>query len=131
MKSAIYSALILAFIFCNHCHAQQMNAPDSPCKNAVITVAASNCFAMEWKKQDMILNAFYASVLKHLDKEDGDKLRIAQRIWLQFRDANCSAEYSLYDGGTGGPPAKLACMEAVTRRRVLELHSMYDWILEK
>jgi uncharacterized protein YecT (DUF1311 family) len=59
------------------------------------------------------------------------KLREAQRLWIQFRDANCNAEYALYEGGSAGPMVKVACIEAVTRHRTEELQVMYGWRLEK
>jgi uncharacterized protein YecT (DUF1311 family) len=58
-------------------------------------------------------------------------LQVTQRLWVQFRDANCSAEYSLYGGGSAGPTARAACIEAVTRQRTAELKTMYGWVLDK
>jgi uncharacterized protein YecT (DUF1311 family) len=59
------------------------------------------------------------------------KLKEAQRLWVQFRDANCSAEHELYEGGSAASMVKLACLEAMTRHRTEELKVMYDWRLEK
>jgi uncharacterized protein YecT (DUF1311 family) len=65
---------------------------------------------------------------------DGDelvKLKTAQRLWIQIRDANCEAEHVLYAGGSAASMVKLACLEAVTRHRSEELKVMYGWRLEK
>jgi uncharacterized protein YecT (DUF1311 family) len=65
---------------------------------------------------------------------DGDelvKLKVAQRLWIQFRDANCSAEHELYLGGSAASMVEYACLEAVTRHRTEELNVMYVWRLEK
>jgi uncharacterized protein YecT (DUF1311 family) len=48
-----------------------------------------------------------------------------QRLWIQYRDANCTAERDLYDGGTAASPAYLACLEAMTRARTRELAVTY------
>jgi uncharacterized protein YecT (DUF1311 family) len=53
------------------------------------------------------------------------RLTVAQRLWIQCRNANCSAERALYDGGTAAGPVYLACLEAVTRARTKELRLTY------
>ena len=49
----------------------------------------------------------------------------AQRLWIQYRDATCSAERDLYEGGTAAAPAYLAWLEAMTRARTKELVITY------
>ncbi|PWU00446.1 MAG: hypothetical protein C5B51_25155 [Terriglobia bacterium] len=44
---------------------------------------------------------------------------------IQSRDANCTAERDLYEGGTAATPAYLACPEAMTRGRTKELVTTY------
>ena len=49
----------------------------------------------------------------------------AQRLWIEYRDANCTAERELYAGGTAATPVYLACLEAMTRARTNELWVTY------
>jgi len=107
------------------CDGQQMNAADSPYKNVVMTAAWVDCLNKAWKSSDAKLNKIYVHVQQNLIAEDLQRLIVAQRYWVQFRDANCAAAYGLYGGGTGGPPARLACLEKDTRERTKELLVMY------
>jgi uncharacterized protein YecT (DUF1311 family) len=129
-KDWLFTFLLLASI-CNSARSQRMNDPDAPCKDKVVTVESANCLYTAWKKADQNLNDIYSAVRRVLEPDEIENLRIAQRLWLQFRDANCAAEKALYDGGTAIGPVYNACMEAVTRRRVAELNAMYGWRIEK
>jgi uncharacterized protein YecT (DUF1311 family) len=105
-------------LFClSGAHAQHMNSPEAPCRNVATTIDVSNCFGSASKDADRKLNRTYVQILSVLQPGDQQRLRIAQRVWLQFRDATCAAEKSLYGQGTGASPAYLACLEEVTRQR--------------
>jgi uncharacterized protein YecT (DUF1311 family) len=67
----------------------------------------------------------YKQLRGRLDAADGQRLVAAQRLWIQYRDANCSAERDLYEGGTAASPVHLACLEAMTRARTKELAVTY------
>ena len=85
------------------------------------------CFSNALKKSDAELNGMYKRVETVVDGSELVKLRTAQRIWLQFRDANCEAEHELYLGGSAASMVKLACLEAMTRHRTEEFQVMYGW----
>ena len=105
--------------------AQHMNEPDSPCTGVTITTDLVDCLSKAMDSADALLNKVYQKVRKNLEGDDAKKLVETQRIWIKYRDANCSAERALYDGGTGAFPAYLACMEAMTRARTKELQVTY------
>jgi uncharacterized protein YecT (DUF1311 family) len=105
--------------------AQHMNEKDSPCANVVVTVDLANCLARARDAADTQLNAVYKQVRGKLDGTDGQRLVAAQRLWIQYRDANCTAERDLYEGGTAAQPVYLACLEAMTRTRTKELAVTY------
>jgi len=71
------------------------------------------------------MNSVYNKIRERLDATRVQRLQAAQRLWIQYRDANCSAERDLYAGGTASGPAYLACLEAMTRARTKELEIMY------
>jgi len=58
-------------------------------------------------------------------------LQAAQHLWLNFRDANCSAERTLYAGGSAAPMVYAAWVEADTRQRTTDLKAMYGSRLQK
>lgn len=119
------------FTFSSYCSAQHMNAKDGPCQEAGSGAEKTACFYHAYEKSDAELNQLYRWILTVVDGNNLANLREAQRLWIQFRDANCSAEHDLYTGGSAAPMVKVACLEAVTRHRTEELKVMYGWRLEK
>lgn len=105
--------------------AQHMNEKDSPCANVVVTVELTNCLAKARDTADAQLNAVYKDLRGKLDAADGQRLVATARLWIQYRDANCTAERDLYASGTASSPAYLACLEAMTRERKRELTVTY------
>jgi uncharacterized protein YecT (DUF1311 family) len=108
-----------------------MNAKDTPCQGPSTTAEEASCFGTAFERADAELNKYYRRIETLEAGGDLTNLKIAQRLWIQFRDANCKAEYDLYEGGSAGPTVKLACLEAMTRHRIEELETMYGWRLEK
>ena len=105
--------------------AQHMNQKDSPCADVVVTVDLANCLVKARNAADARLNATYEQLRGKFDIADAQRLVAAQRLWIQYRDANCVAERALYEGGTASPPAYLACLEAMARARTKELTVTY------
>ena len=116
---------------CSSCFAQHMNATDGPCQTPSSGATETYCFASALKKSDSDLNQLYRRVQSVVNGDELVKLKTAQRLWIQFRDANCEAEQELYSGGSAASMVKLACLESVTRHRTDELKVMYGWTLEK
>src|SRR5450631_512064 len=101
MKLREYLVAVLVLLCdCSSCPGQQMNAPDAPCKSAGVNVQISECVYKAWKAQDAELNQVYEKTRKGLAGVDLQRLITAQRLWVQFRDANCDAAYGLYGGGS-------------------------------
>lgn len=102
-----------------------MNERNSPCADVVQTAALTSCFADAKDKADTELNAVYKQVHKQLEGSDAANLVKTQRLWLQYRDANCSAERDLYEGGTAKYAVYYACLDSLTRARTRELQITY------
>jgi uncharacterized protein YecT (DUF1311 family) len=117
--------LILAIWPPTAARAQHMNEKDSPCAKVVATVELADCLAKAREVADSELNATYKRVHERLGALDDQRLAATQRLWIQYRDANCSAERDLYAGGTASSPVYLACIEAMTRARTKELTITY------
>ena len=105
--------------------AQHMNEKDSPCVNVVVTTELVACLSKERVSSDTALNSLYETIQKRLSGSDAARLTTTERLWIQYRDANCSAERSLYEGGTASSPVYLSCLEAMTRERTKELRITY------
>ena len=125
--------LLLAVFICydSIASAQHMNSADAPCRNVAATIAIENCFDKAYKAADSGLNQTYSQISKVLHPDDLERLKVAQRLWLQFRDATCTAESDLYSGGTASAPAYSACLEELTRQRTADLKTIYGWVIAK
>ena len=91
----------------------------------------TRCIVEDAQRSDRELNLLYNKIPKVLSPAEQVGLQIAERLWIQFRDANCAAERSLYDGGSAAPMVYESCLSADTRQRAAELNVMYGWRLEK
>jgi uncharacterized protein YecT (DUF1311 family) len=109
--------------------AQHMNSAGAPCRNVAVTLALENCFDKAYKAADSGLNQRYSEISKVLQPDDLQRLKVAQRLWIQFRDATCTAESNLYNGGTASAPAYSACLEELTRQRTEDLKTIYSWVI--
>jgi uncharacterized protein YecT (DUF1311 family) len=125
MRRLVFSLILTALAANIPAGAQHMNEKDSPCADAVSTVDLTSCLAKARDTADAQLNAAYKRLRGKLDNADGQRLVATQRLWIQYRDANCAAERDLYEGGTAAFPGYLACLEAMTRARTKELAVTY------
>ena len=123
--------LLLATLICSGAiaRAQHMNSAGAPCQNVAVTLAIENCFDKAYKAADSGLNQMYGQISKVLQPDDLQRLKVAQRLWIQFRDATCLAESNLYIGGTASAPAYSACLEELTRQRTADLKTIYGWVI--
>ena len=131
LPARISLLLLLALSVAVSAKAQHMNAATAPCRGISGTVELYGCFSKAFDRADSDLNRVYGQIRGVLQPADQERLLEAQRLWLQYRDATCSAERELYGQGTGGPPTYVACREALTRERIATLKTTYGWRLEK
>jgi uncharacterized protein YecT (DUF1311 family) len=95
------------------------------CEDKRTTLDISQCLSGELKKADAELNRSYEHASKGLKAADAERLRKAQRAWIDYRYAHCEAEFELWDGGTGGQIALPQCKLTLTKRRTAEIRETY------
>lgn len=89
------------------------------------TMGMVDCMAAETRIWDQRLNREYQATLRALEPETQARLRAAQRLWVQYRDANCLTHRTL----TGGSIDQLTgadCMMRMTAWRAIELERMRE-----
>jgi uncharacterized protein YecT (DUF1311 family) len=91
------------------------------CKEAITTAAMHACANERYQKADRELSTVYGELMKRLDKGRQEKLRLAQRAWLRFRDAHADFEGDYARGGTLAPVIKMSALADLTEARVAEL----------
>jgi len=101
------------------------------CSNPVTQVDMNMCAPERANTADVALNRAYQIAIAQARRLDTfnpsvqpsneDLLRQAQRAWIPFRDAACTAEASLARGGTMASLLYSTCVEKLTRRRTEDL----------
>ena len=85
-----------------------------------VTLPMLECMGAEHGRQDRRLNAAFQALMFDLTPARKKQLQSAQRLWIQYRDANCS----FYDDPDGGSLARVsanACRLQMTSQRAQEL----------
>ena len=126
MRPTIYSIIAIVFGLSNSALAKDNYSPAySNCmdKAGGVTYDMVECSSAELSLQDARLNLAYKNAMGVLSSESKNRLREAQRIWIKFRDADCSIYYNL-SGGTMDSLNGAGCELSMTQERADAL----EWI---
>jgi uncharacterized protein YecT (DUF1311 family) len=99
----------------------------NPCDTLNGTIEVNACAQQTFETKDKELNRVYQTVLQQLDTfaDNGPATRklliLAQRKWVEFRNADCAAGERLYQGGSAAAAIYLDCMVHHTEQRIKEL----------
>jgi uncharacterized protein YecT (DUF1311 family) len=101
-------------------YAGDQGDPEKSCDgNTYEMVECLKARTAQWDKRMTIA---YQQALKDAVPQQHDQLRAAQRLWIQYRDANC-----LYYGLGEGTIARIdagECMRSMTEARARELEGL-------
>jgi uncharacterized protein YecT (DUF1311 family) len=124
-KLPIFLLMILpaAVIGTKMSHAEIMAQQGIKCNPNGNTIEMRKCATDEYQNQDRKLNQAYQKLLSQLEGERKQKLVIAQRAWINFRDKNCSFVSSESSGGTLEPLIYTGCLSELTKKRTEDLNS--------
>lgn len=79
------------------------------------------CVGKATQKWDKRLNSSYRELMKGSEPAQQTALRSAQRLWIQYRDANCG--YYASQDGSISRIAAAECVRSITRERTCELEA--------
>lgn len=103
------------------------------CDTMSSNVEYKDCLAKLAQRQDDELNDLYGQVKTLLQSYDqlGSEtaplvpaLKTAQKSWLAFRDAQCTMEYGMAQGGTAGGGYNSDCLCNLSYNRNIDLKRM-------
>jgi|SRR3954454_14270258 uncharacterized protein YecT (DUF1311 family) len=86
------------------------------------TAEMVDCLKAQTAQWDKRMTIAYQQAMRDAPQQQRDQLRTAQRLWIQFRDANC-----LYYGMGEGTIARVdagGCMRNMTEARARELEGL-------
>jgi uncharacterized protein YecT (DUF1311 family) len=95
----------------------------APCDNAQTQTDLNSCTAISYQTADVNLNAAYKKLVAGQGGLLKQKLVKAQRLWIQFRDANCDYEGEGVSGGSAAPMVYFGCLAQMTTARTKTLES--------
>jgi len=121
LKSAAsaFALLMLVSVACAEDKEEAQPSEPSCTGNTMQMVECLKAKTAEWDKR---MNTAYQKALKDAGPKQKDQLRAAQRLWVQYRDANC-----LYYGLGEGTIARIdagECMRNMTEARAKELEEV-------
>jgi uncharacterized protein YecT (DUF1311 family) len=94
--------------------------PDQACDGSTFEMV--DCLKAKTAQWDKRMTIAYQQAIKDAGQQQREQLRAAQRLWIQFRDANC-----LYYGMGEGSIARIdagECMRNMTEVRARELEGL-------
>jgi uncharacterized protein YecT (DUF1311 family) len=101
-------------------HAGDQGDPEKSCDGNTFQMV--ECLKAQTAQSDKRMTIAYQQAMKDAVPAQRDQLRAAQRLWIQYRDANC-----LYYGMGEGTIARIdagECMRNMTQARAKELESV-------
>jgi uncharacterized protein YecT (DUF1311 family) len=105
---------------------QQLSPQFSACMDkASATVDIRACDTAEAARQDARLNKAYQHLMTQLSPDRQKQLRDIQRIWIKFREGNCSF-YNSPGGGTLDAVVADSCYLTTTASRASELEEFKE-----
>lgn len=124
MKRILIGVIIITCALSAVTHSQEKRASSSPCGEYGTQAEANACARREFQKVDAEMVAVYDRLMTELASYGGrhqQRLRRAQASWLQYRDANCESEATIYEEGSIRPAVYYSCLASVTRERARRL----------
>ncbi len=122
------SAIVWTMFICGVSAMGQAQEPPKP--GAIpwgeTTAGMVEQLAQDRKEADASLNAVFGKLIAQLDEAGKMKLRMAEKAWIKYRDAQAAFEGSLYEGGSIRPLIEGNCLLAITRNRTKELQEVLD-----
>ena len=103
-------------------YAGDQGDPDQSCDGS--TYEMVECLRAKTARWDKRMSSAYQRMLNAGEPKQREQLRVAQRLWIQYRDANC-----LYYGLGEGTIARVEagdCMLRMTQSRAIELEGKED-----
>ena len=118
--SHVLMAAAFIAVLVSSAHAGDQGDPKQSCDGNTFQMV--ECLKAKTAQWDKRMNIAYQQAIKDAGEKQGEQLRAAQRLWVQYRDANC-----LYYGLGEGTIARIdagECMRNMTQARAKELEDL-------
>lgn len=93
---------------------------------AQFTMEQGEDLSVDYKKADKELNVAYQNLMKLISPQEKIKLVEAQKLWIKFRDAECSFQGMEYKGGSFESMTVIMCKTKLTEQRTKDLKELVN-----
>ena len=90
MRTTLAFILVIIFTQFSFADSQDLRSEEKECGEHMSYKQISGCFSALYRKADKELNDQYSKLSNSLDLENRKNLVAAQRLWVKFRDADCT-----------------------------------------
>ena len=104
-----------------------------PCSKNEASMTPSQVIACADRERavwDDVLNTSFRQLSERLDKEQVDKMREMQRVWMASRDKTCAFIYDYFEGSMANPMIA-HCLSRATGMQALFLRGFADDVAER
>jgi uncharacterized protein YecT (DUF1311 family) len=106
-------------------------SPQVDCKSPQTQYEIGVCTSAQYEQADAELRSLYAGIrsklLSRTSASDGARLENVEKLWLRYRDAECSMVHDSYAGGSDQSAATNDCLERLTKERIADLKDDYEF----
>ncbi|HWU95780.1 MAG TPA: lysozyme inhibitor LprI family protein [Sphingomonas sp.] len=116
--------------------AESLKVPRIDCETQMTQTEMNICSYRDFLRADIALNQAWDTAVKFAkrgandplgDPKDIDRLLVAQRAWVAFRDAHCAASTGPREGGGSmWPLMRNGCLTMVTKERTSQLREYVE-----
>ncbi len=129
--TAIALLLLVIFSFAQNSKKDtERGLQKGPCDKATTQLELNQCYGEQFSKMEGRLNKVYAKLLRQMQSEKSEtaiqKLRMAEKAWIHYRDLHCDAARFEFAGGSISPMVWAQCMDTTTEHRIEELKAAYE-----
>ena len=119
MRRILFAVAMLALMAALPAKAEMFGSGFQPCGQKTSTLEVVQCVEAKTNIADQRLNAAYKALQARIEANQRQPLLAAQRLWVQYRDANC-AFYGTRDGSIRQVQGA-ECIRSMTEDRAREL----------
>lgn len=118
MKSIRLALFTAAFLAAGFAQADTID-----CKNPKDGVELGQCTGKDMNSADAKMNQAYRQLMAKVDTNAAAKLKTAQRLWIQLRDADCAFEGTGTEGGSIHSVVMASCAARLSAQRTQALNT--------
>lgn len=127
VKRILTAALLVVCFLSVKALSRRQSLSEIPCGKYETQAEANACARRDFERAEAELKEVYEQLVTELAGRDGEgrrKLEKAQSLWLQYLEAACESEASVYEGGSIRPAIYNGCLAGVTRERAGRLRGL-------